>query len=224
MIRKIIQIDEEKCTGCKVCVDACHEGAIGLAGGKAKLIREDFCDGMGDCLPACPVGAISFLEQEVPESAWRGKAPSAEEKVPAPEQTDGKLPASRKGTVDSLFNWPIQIKLCPVNARCFEGANLVIAADCTGYAYAAFHEEWGQGRTLLIGCPKLDGVDYSLKLREIFRLNNIQNITVLRMQVPCCAGLEAAVKRALSESGKQIPTKAVTISVDGKVVERSEFS
>ena len=195
MIRKIITIDEEKCNGCGLCAKACHEGAVGMVDGKAKLLREDYCDGLGDCLPACPMKAISFEERE------------------APAYNEAAVQAS------SLRQWPVQIKLAPMRAAWFDGAKLLIAATCTAYAYAKFHEDFIKGHVTLVGCPKLDGVDYSMKLTHIFRENDIREITVVRMEVPCCGGLENAVKRALQASGKFIPWQVVTISVDGRILD-----
>ncbi len=190
MIRKIIKIDEEKCNGCGACAAACHEGAIVMANGKAKLAREDYCDGLGNCLPACPAGAISFEEREAP--------------APMPNR---------------LSQWPVQIKLVPVNAPYFDGAKLLVAADCTAYAYSNFHNEFIRGHITLIGCPKLDNEDYAQKLTQIIAANDIKSVTVARMEVPCCGGIENAVKRALQDSGKFIPWSVVTISVDGKILE-----
>lgn len=194
MIRKIIQIDEKKCNGCGACAEACHEGAICMVNGKAKLLRDDYCDGLGDCLPTCPTGAISFVEREA--------APSA------PMQAESQL-----------RQWPCQIKLVPVGAPYFEGAKLLIAADCSAYAYARMHEDFMRGKVTLIGCPKLDNVDYSEKLTQIIQNNNIQSVTIVRMEVPCCGGLELAAKKALKASGKFIPWQVVTISIDGKMLE-----
>lgn len=197
MIRKIIRIDEDKCNGCGVCVTACHENAIGMVDGKAKLLREDYCDGLGDCLPQCPTGAITFEERE---------AAAYDE-------------AAVKANQARMKNWPVQIKLAPVNAPYFDGANLLIAADCCAYAYASFHSDYIKGKITLIGCPKLDGVDYSDKLTEIIVHNNIKSVTIVRMEVPCCGGIEMAAKQALKQSGKFIPWQVVTISVEGKIVE-----
>ena len=212
MIRKIIHIDEEKCNGCGLCATACHEGAIDIINGKAKLVRENFCDGFGDCLPGCPTGAITFEEREAPAYGSRMRMleqpEAAESAAAAPVQ-----PVSR------LRNWPVQIKLAPIHAPYFEGAKLLIAADCTAYAYANFHQEFMRGKVTLIGCPKLDAVDYSEKLTEILRSNDIQSVTILRMEVPCCGGLEMAAKKALQASGKFIPWQVVTISIDGKILD-----
>lgn len=196
MIRRIIKIDEKKCNGCGACAAACHEGAIEIIRGKAVLTREDYCDGLGDCLPECLAGAISFEERE----------------APAYDQ------ALVFAGISQLGQWPCQIKLVPVNAPYFNGANLLIAADCTAYAYANVHEEFMKGKVTLIGCPKLDSVDYSEKLVEILRNNNIKSVAVLRMEVPCCGGIEAAVKKALQESGKLIPWQTITVSIDGKII------
>lgn len=203
MIRKIIHIDEEKCNGCGICATACHEGAIEIVDGKAKLVRENFCDGLGDCLPGCPTGAITFEEREAPEYDERAVRKAKQEKM----QKEG-----------ILQNWPVQIKLAPVHAPYFQGANLLIAADCTAYAYAAFHQEFVRGKVTLIGCPKLDGVDYRDKLTQMIAHNQIQSVTIVRMEVPCCGGLEAAAKKALQSSGKRIPWQVVTLSIDGKIL------
>ena len=196
MIRRIIQIDEEKCNGCGACAAACHESAIGMVDGKAKLLRDDYCDGLGDCLPACPTGAITFVERE---------AAAYDEAAVIRNQRPLQL-------------WPVQIKLVPTSAPYFDGAKLLIAADCTAYAYASFHEDFKNEKIVLVGCPKLDSVDYSEKLEEIIRSNNITEVTIVRMEVPCCGGLEMAAKRALQNSGKFIPWQVATISVDGKIL------
>ena len=198
MIRKIIKIDTEKCNGCGLCVNACHEQAIGLRHGKAVLLRDDYCDGLGNCLPACPMNAISFEERE------------------APEYDEKAVQEAQKKT---LQNWPVQIKLAPANAPYFNDAKLLIAADCTAYAYASFHQDFIRNKVTLIGCPKLDQVDYSEKLTAIIQNNNIQSVTIIRMEVPCCGGLEMAAKKALQNSGKFIPWQVVTISIDGKIIE-----
>ena len=239
MIRKIIRIDKDKCNGCGVCADACHEGAIDIINGKAELVREHFCDGLGDCLPQCPTGAISFEEREAPAydeeavkeaqekifsknqamsaySGWPGT------KIMQIQRTETSEPVEPSLTADSmskLQNWPVQIKLAPVNAPYFNGAKLLIAADCTAYAYASFHQDFIRNKVTLIGCPKLDQVDYSEKLTEIIQNNNIQSVTIVRMEVPCCGGLEMAAKKALQSSGKFIPWQVVTISIDGKILE-----
>lgn len=196
MIRRIIQIDEEKCNGCGACAAACHESAIGMVDGKEKLLRDDYCDGLGDCLPACPTGAITFVERE---AAAYDEAAVIRNQRP-------------------LQQWPVQIKLVPTSAPYFDGAKLLIAADCTAYAYASFHEDFKNEKIVLVGCPKLDSVDYSEKLEEIIRSNNITEVTIVRMEVPCCGGLEMAAKRALQNSGKFIPWQVATISVDGKIL------
>ena len=200
MIRQIIRIDQEKCTGCGLCATACHEGAIDMVDGKAHLVREHFCDGLGDCLPACPAGAITFERRE---------APAYDEAA--------VLKAKAAGSVSRLGQWPVQIKLAPAQAPFFGGAKLLVAADCAAYAYAAFHEDFMQGKVTLIGCPKLDGVDYAEKLADILRLNDIQSVTVVRMEVPCCGGLQSAVQRAMQASGKCIPWQVVTLSRDGRI-------
>ena len=212
MIRKIIRIDKDKCNGCGVCADACHEGAIDIINGKAELVREHFCDGLGDCLPECPTGAISFEEREAP--AYDEEAvKEAQKKLFFKNQTISAH------SVPKLQNWPVQIKLAPVNAPYFNGAKLLIAADCTAYAYASFHQDFIRNKVTLIGCPKLDQVDYSEKLTEIIQNNNIQSVTLVRMEVPCCGGLEMAARKALQSSGKFIPWQVVTISIDGKILE-----
>lgn len=207
MIRRIITIDEHKCNGCGLCADACHEGAIGIVDGKAKLLREDYCDGLGDCLPACPMNAISFEEREAP--AYNEAAVLAAKKAKAP------VPAA--DVPSQLNNFPIQIKLAPVNTPYFDGADLLIAADCTAYAFGNFHNRFMKDKVTLIGCPKLDAVNYAEKLAQIFQYNSIRSITVTRMTVPCCGGLPFAVKNALEMSGKQIPLHIVTISPDGSI-------
>lgn len=204
MVRKIIKIDEEKCNGCGACAAACHEGAIEVSGGKARLAREDYCDGLGDCLPECPCGAISFEEREAP--AYDEAA------VLAAKQSKASAISSQLG------QWPCQIKLAPVNAPYFHGADLLIAADCTAYAYANIHDDFMKGKITLIGCSKLDAVDYSDKLTEIVRNNEIKSITVLRMEVPCCGGIEMAAKRAVQNSGKNIPVQVTTVSIKGDII------
>ena len=229
MLRKIIKIDEEKCNGCGECAAACHEGAIEMVDGKAKLMREDYCDGLGDCLPACPTNAISFEEREAP--AYNEAAVMAAKAA----KIDGTLPCGCPGTqskairrevaarhtetVESqLSQWPVQIKLVPVAAPYFDGANLLIAADCTAFAYGNFHNEFIRNHITLIGCPKLDDVDYTDKLTRIIAENDIKSVTVVRMEVPCCGGLENAAKRALKASGKFIPWRVVTVSTDGRIL------
>ncbi len=230
MIRKIIKIDEEKCNGCGACAAACHEGAIDMIDGKAKLARENYCDGLGDCLPECPVGAISFEEREAP--AYDEKAV----KQAQMKKSDDKLPcgcpgtqakALKKETISAvpqniqsqLMQWPCQIKLVPVNAPYFEDANLLIAADCTAYAYGNFHNEFMHNHITIVGCPKLDEGDYTDKLTQIIASNNIKSVKIVRMEVPCCGGIENAAKRAIKDSGKFIPWQVVTISTDGKIIE-----
>ena len=227
MIRRIIQIDEEKCNGCGLCAKACHEGAIGMVNGKAKLLRDDHCDGLGDCLPACPTGAITFVEREA--AAYDEAAVLAAKKQAsgcsgggcpgsAPKVLQPSSVAAPQILESQLRQWPVQIKLAPIRAPWFEGAKLLIAADCTAYAYANFHQDFIRGKTVLIGCPKLDGVDYAQKLEAIFASQNIQSVTVTRMQVPCCGGLDYAVRRAIAASGKDIPLQVVTISPDGEIL------
>lgn len=219
MIRKIIEIDQEKCNGCGICAQACHEGAIGMINGKAALLREDYCDGLGDCLPACPVGAITFVERgaaaydeaAVKESkrqlSGQGQLSSKKE-LSDKEQSSGR---------SQLRQWPVQIKLAPIQAPFFDGADLLIAADCTAYAYGNFHNQFIRGRITLIGCPKLDEGDYSEKLTAILSQNNIRSVTIVRMEVPCCGGLENAAKRAIQNSGKFLPWQVVTITTDGRI-------
>ena len=237
MIRKIIQIDEEKCNGCGACAEACHEGAIGMGNGKAKLLRDDYCDGLGDCLPTCPTGAISFVEREAAaydekavQEAMRekngqnshaagvhGGCPGSRmQRIQHSEASAPSIPVEAKS---QLGQWPCEIKLVPVNAPYFDGSKLLIAADCTAFAYARMHEDFMRGKITLIGCPKLDSVDYSEKLTQIIHNNNIQSVTIVRMEVPCCGGLELAAKKALQASGKFIPWQVVTISIDGKILE-----
>ena len=223
MIRRIITIDKEKCDGCGLCAKACHEGAIGMVEGKAALLREDYCDGLGDCLPTCPTGAITFEEREAP--AYNEAAVLAAKKAkeaPLPCGCPGSACQSVTPAVSEvpgqLRNFPVQIKLAPVQAPWYDGAHLLIAADCTAYAYGDFHRRFIQGKITLIGCPKLDSVDYSEKLAAIFSENNIQSVTVVRMQVPCCGGLPFAVKNAMAESGKEIPLQVVTVTADGRIL------
>lgn len=230
MVRKIIKIDEEKCIGCGACADACHEGAIEMIDGKAKLTREDYCDGLGDCLPTCPTDAITFEEREAPaydETAVLASkkkkehetlacgCPGTQAKQIMRENCDFTTPAINS----ELMQWPVQIKLLPPRAPYFDGANLLIAADCTAYAYGNFHKEFIRNHITLIGCPKLDEGDYTEKLTEIIKNNNIKSVTVVRMEVPCCGGIEYAAKRALQISGKFIPWRVVTISTDGKILD-----
>lgn len=233
MIRKIIQIDEEKCDGCGACAAACHEGAIGMVNGKAKLMREDYCDGLGDCLPACPTNAITFVEREAPayneEAVKENKTKKSVAKrscvCPGTRAQAIKREGVQRGTerggaaVSQLSQWPCQIKLVPTHAPYFENANLLIAADCTAFAYGNFHNDFIRGHITLIGCPKLDPGDYAEKLTEIIAGNNIKSVKIVRMEVPCCSGLENAVKRALQTSGKFIPWQVVTVSTDGRILE-----
>lgn len=249
MVRKIIHIDEEKCNGCGACAKACHESAIGMVDGKAKLLRDDYCDGLGDCLPACPTNAITFVEREAeaydeaavlankkkkeeeaaktaaeaaahPHAPMQGGCPGSRMRLlnKRLEDTDDE-PAAPAKSVSRLGQWPCQIKLVAPNAPYFDGAKLLIAADCTAYAYARMHEEFMKGKVTLIGCPKLDNVDYSEKLTQIIANNDIKSVTIVRMEVPCCGGLEFAAKRALQNSGKFIPWQVVTISIDGEILD-----
>lgn len=228
MKRRIIEISEEKCNGCGACATACHEGAIGIVDGKAKLLRDDYCDGLGDCLPTCPTGAISFVEREAaPYDEAAVKANMAKKiKTCASGGCPGEssraivresVPQTAAPSVSQLQNFPVQIKLAPMRAPYFDGAKLLIAADCTAYAYARFHEDFIRGKVTLVGCPKLDGVDYSEKLTQIIQNNDIQSVTVVRMEVPCCGGIEFAVRRALQQSGKFIPWQVVTVRIDGSI-------
>ena len=256
MIRRIIHIDEEKCNGCGLCAEACHEGAIDIVDGKAKLMRENFCDGFGDCLPGCPTGAITFEEREAPEydeSAVKaakgaarpvdGRSAPTEEKrrqktmnemnhehheggCPgsrmmqfAQREAEENAPVSANKPVSRLAQWPCQIKLVPTQAPFFDGAKLLIAADCTAYAYANMHEDFMRGKVTIIGCPKLDAVDYSEKLTEIIRNNDLRSVTIVRMEVPCCGGLQRAAENALKTSGKFIPWQVITISRDGNILD-----
>ena len=229
MKRRIIKIDQDLCNGCGLCAAACHEGAIEMVDGKAKLTREDYCDGLGDCLPACPTGAITFEEREAPAYNHAAvMAAKATKAAPTPCGCPGSMsraihreeaPSPAVGTVPSqLRQWPVQIKLAPVNAPYFNGCHLLIAADCTAYAYARTHEEFMAGRITLIACPKLDPVDHSEKLAEIFKNNEISSVTLLRMEVPCCGGLQYQLMRALEKSGKQIPVQVAIVSTDGKIL------
>lgn len=227
MIRRIIEINEEKCNGCGACAAACHEGAIAIISGKAKLTRDDYCDGMGDCLPNCPMGAITFVEREAlayDEEAVKAnmkKKNAAVSPCPgsAPKKIDvGSISDNGCPAPSMLANWPVQIKLAPVKSDYFDGADILIAADCTAYAYGSFHSDFIKGRVTLIGCPKLDAADYAEKLAEIFHANDIKSVTLTRMQVPCCGGLVMAVKRAIAACGKDIPLTVHTISNDGRLI------
>ena len=230
MVRRIIQIDEERCNGCGACADACHEGAIGMIDGKAKLLRDDYCDGLGDCLPACPTGAITFVEREA--AAYNEEAVLAAKKSTG--CAGGGCPGSAARPIlrmketaapvkveSKLRQWPVQIKLVPIRAPWLDGARVLVAADCTAYAYANFHQDFMDGHVTLVGCPKLDAVDYSIKLTEIIKNNDIKSVTVVRMEVPCCGGIEFAVKKALQDSGKFLPWQVVTISTDGRILDQS---
>ena len=238
MIRKIIHIDEEKCNGCGACASACQEGAIAMVDGKARLMRDDYCDGLGNCLPACPTGAITFVEREAAaydeaavEKHLKERAEKALEHakpvhggcpgmmIRAIRRENAPAPAAAQEMSSQLSQWPVQIRLVPVNAPYFDGAKLLIAADCTAYAYANFHQKFIRGHIVLVGCPKLDDVDYADKLTEIIRQNDIRSVTVVRMEVPCCGGLERAAKTALQQSGKFIPWNVVTISTDGRILD-----
>ena len=235
MKRRIIEIDQNKCNGCGACAAACHEGAIAMVNGKAQLMRDDYCDGLGDCLPTGPTGAISFAEREAAAYDEQAVLENKQKKMQKEGMTlhhscpgmqlktfehkaasEAVVPAAQES---QLSQWPVQIKLVPVNAPYFSGAKLLIAADCTAYAYAAFHEKFIKGHITLVGCPKLDSVDYSEKLTEIIAKNDIKSVTVVRMEVPCCGGLENAAKTALQNSGKFIPWQVVTISTDGRILD-----
>ena len=231
MIRKIIKIDEAKCNGCGACAIACHEGAIEMIDGKAKLTRENYCDGLGDCLPVCPMDAITFEEREAPaydEAAVlaekaKKEAQSAHHSFGCPGMAAKSIARTEPNQEVPTFmesqlrQWPVQIKLISAQAPYFDGADVLIAADCTAYAYANFHQTFIKDRITLVGCPKLDMVDYRDKLTQIFALNDIKSVTVTRMEVPCCGGMEMSVKDAISASGKDIPCRIVTISIDGKI-------
>jgi len=230
MLRKIIQIDEDKCNGCGACAAACHEGAIGMVDGKARLLRDDYCDGLGDCLPACPTGAITFITRDA--AAYDAAAVAEKKSQPDPlpcgcpgthshriAHAEVKEAAPTAGAPSRLSQWPVQIKLVPTSAPYLQGAKLLVAADCTAFAYGDFHERFIKNHITLVGCPKLDAVDYSEKLTAILRENEIKSLTVVRMEVPCCGGIENAAKKALLDSGKLIPWQVVTISTDGRILE-----
>lgn len=252
MIRRIIKIDKEKCNGCGICADACHEGAIAMIDGKAELTREDYCDGLGDCLPGCPTGAITFEEREAPAyneaAVLAAKAAKekekSEEKICSSKQTlptgcpgmqakslqnraneNGKTADTQTASLagykqpSHLAQWPVQIKLMPLTAPYYDNANLLIAADCSAFTYGNFHQDFMRNKVTIIGCPKLDAIDYSEKLTQIIAQNNIKSVTIVRMEVPCCGGLENAVKKALMASGKFIPWNVVTISIDGRILD-----
>lgn len=237
MKKKIIKIDEDKCVGCGLCANACQEGAIGMVDGKAKLLREDYCDGLGNCLPVCPTDAISFVEKEVESSPAKPQnnnakpddlpcgCPGTNMKSLKKNERPANSSAAETQNADSiqppesqLMQWPVQINLVPVNAPYFDNADLLIAADCTAYAFAGFHDEIMKGRITLIGCPKLDPTDYSEKLTEIIKNNNIRSVTVARMEVPCCGGIQSAVETAIKNSGKLLPNQVITISTEGKII------
>lgn len=235
MKRKIIKIEEDKCNGCGLCAKACHEGAITMVNGEAKLIRDDYCDGLGDCLPVCPTGAISFEEREAlayDEEAVKtnqeklkkqntscGCMGSKPLRIRNSDEADNEIKFERPFTLKNHLNqWPVQLKLVPANAQYFDGADLLIAADCSAYAYSNFHSDFMKNKITLIGCPKLDEGDYSEKLTAILHDNNIKSVTVVRMEVPCCGGLSNAVVTALRNCGKMIPWQIVTITTDGKVI------
>ena len=229
MIRKIIRIDEDKCNGCGACAAACHEGAIEMVDGKARLTREDYCDGLGDCLPACPTNAISFEMREAPaydeDAVLRAKEQKTARPLPCgcpgsqARSIQRSQPAVSAPVTSQLRQWPVQIRLVPVNAPYFDNAHLLIAADCTAYAYGNFHQEFIRNRVTLIGCPKLDEGDYTEKLTAIIANNNIRSVTIVRMEVPCCGGIENAAKRAIQASGKFLPWQVVTITTDGRIKE-----
>ena len=230
MLRKIIQIEEERCDGCGLCAQACHEGAIGMVNGKAKLLRDDYCDGLGDCLPVCPQDAIHFVERE---AAAYDEVAVKEHMAKRKQQAQGtcacpgsaslqlsqpKPSTELSGPASQLRQWPLQIQLVPLQAPYYDGAELLIAADCTAYAYGNFHNRFMRGKTTLIGCPKLDVVDYSEKLMEIIKRNDIRKISVVRMQVPCCKGLEHAVAKAIANSGKIVPCDVMIITSEGQLL------
>lgn len=231
MIRRIIEIDEKKCNGCGLCASACHEGAISMVDGKAKLIRDDYCDGLGDCLPTCPTGAIQFVEREalaydevavkknMAEKAHAFSCPGSRSQMFQPSIQNDETEQVSGSVKSQLRQWPVQIQLAPIQAPYFDGANLLIAADCSAYAYGDFHNKFMKNKVTLIGCPKLDAVEYSQKIQQIIMQNNIKSVTVVRMQVPCCGGIEMAVKTALQNSGKFLPWQVVTISTQGEILD-----
>lgn len=250
MKRKIIKIDESKCNGCGLCAEACHEGAIGMVDGKARLLRDDYCDGLGDCLPVCPTDAISFEEREAAaydEEAVKANMAAKHGPHSGHDGHGGCLSAAFNGKIGSgprvsgshdekepsgrdipeipsrLTHWPVQIKLAPVNAPYFKDAQLLIAADCSAYAYGNFHEDFMKDKITLIGCPKLDMTDYSEKLTEILGSNEIKSVAVTRMEVPCCGGIEYAVKQAIAQSGKDLPLEIITIGIDGEIRKRTSL-
>jgi ferredoxin len=231
MVRQIINIDEEKCNGCGLCAAACHEAAIGIVNGKAKLLRDDYCDGMGNCLPACPAGAITFTQREAAafnEEAVKARAASRAKPRAAPDSqtasntaagtaaSKAAVPGAGDGKSE-LRQWPVQIKLVRAQAPCFENAELLVSADCAAYAYGNFHHDFLRGKSLLVGCPKLDNIDYSEKLTQIIAGNTIKSITVVRMEVPCCGGIENAARAALAGSGKSLPLRVITVSIEGEI-------
>ena len=234
MVRRIIEINQDLCNGCGACAAACHEGAIGMVNGKATLLRDDYCDGLGDCLPTCPTGAITFVEREaVAYDEEAVKANMAAKKAVPDSCSGGGCPGSQSRTISTapavespvvpavqsrLMQWPVQIKLLPVEAPFYDNAKLLIAADCTAFSRADFHERFMKGRITVIGCPKLDMVDYTKKLAEIIRRNNIREVTVVRMEVPCCGGIQRAVETALQNSGKFIPWQVVTLGRNGAIL------
>jgi len=222
MKRNVITIDEDKCIGCELCASACHQGAIGIVDGKAKLLREDYCDGLGRCLPVCPTEAIRFEAREVEptqQDALACGCPGTNSKTFERESTPEKRPATISTAQTHLNQWPVQIKLVPPNAPYFNNANLLIAADCAAYAYGNFHEEYMKNRVTIIGCPKLDDGDYAEKLTTILQQNHVKSVTIVRMEVPCCSGIESAAKRAIQNCGKMIPWQVVTISTNGEIIE-----
>ena len=226
MIRKIVNIDSEKCNGCGACASACHEGAIVMIDGKARLIKEDYCDGLGDCLPACPADAIQIIEREAAaydHEAVMNRLEAMKDPVlrAAIEKAELFDLTKTEPVPSQLKTFPIQLKLVPIRAAFFNGCKLLIAADCTAYAYGNFHQDFIKDHVTLIGCTKLDAANYAEKLAEIFRQNDIREITVTRMTVPCCGGMEMAVRQAIASSGKDIPVQTVTIDTDGAIVSRA---